>query len=49
METKLKVSGTGWLCVFDADEWIAVVQLTDEQLREYRAFMATASAGDQHE
>ena len=25
---RLKVSGTGWLCVFDRGEWIAVLKLT---------------------
>lgn len=32
----LKISGTGWLCIFDQGEWLAVVKLTDEQVREYR-------------
>lgn len=32
----LKISSTGWLCVWDRGKWIAVFKLTEEQLREYR-------------
>lgn len=32
----LKISGTGWLCVWDRDRWQPIFKLTDEQLREWR-------------
>lgn len=35
-EQQLKISGTGWLCVFDSGEWIAVFKLTDEQVEQWR-------------
>jgi len=44
MEPKLKVTGLGWLCVWSRGEWIAVLQLTDEQQREYHDFLKADSA-----
>lgn len=41
---RLKISGTGWLCAFDRGEWIAVLKLTDEQVRIYREFAKTVEA-----
>ena len=37
-----KISGLGWLCVWDGRQWIALFQLTTDQLREYRYWRESA-------
>jgi hypothetical protein len=35
----VKVSGTGWLCALHEDEWLAILKLTDEQVREWNEYL----------
>ena len=36
---RVKVSGTGWLCAIHEGEWLAVLKLTDEQIREWNDYI----------
>jgi|HubBroStandDraft_1064217.scaffolds.fasta_scaffold225651_4 hypothetical protein len=37
-----KISGLGWFCVHDEDQWIALFKLTDAQLKEVKDWKESA-------